>query len=762
MYYPFRQWFLHRLLNFQFPIWNPYWGAGHEAVIWSTVPIDPYTIFELIIGPRYGYFYLIQCMALVLAGYYVFRKMKLEPWTAVTCSLLFFMSPLITYWYFEFINTNTFIAHMLTFLFIIKWLETAKWRYVLLTGWAFFLGMFGTKLEFWFFEFVFFTLLLITAFFIMKPKKSSMIFFAWLSILFAILAQSWQINILVNALNNSGRMLIPHSLGNLFSFELYKNLFLSMGDSELIPLILICFYAFTGLYNKNRYRWYFISISLAIFFLLGFWKFPFLALFLRSPVFFGALLAAILSFRLVSRKQLLSSWILFMLPAYYWCKPLANFDETYLIRIAPILFKGVWGFLVWLGCLDVPRNKISRLAYISILIILLLESQGQVILTHLFGLVWIPGRDNYLIDFLFVLIAAIGTMNNFKFKPLLLRLAPFVIIFSALNNLYYTLPTKPTRGYANPLLRSGLTYDPFKEVPDLKKIIEGRDYLPYRRVLDPDIEHQLPQNQGTFLLKQTNNAAFYGSMKPVRYSQLINFYKDGINPKDHIAGYPSTYSEKTISRLPKLDMKGFTNNKVYYFTVWTIPPLELELLKLLGVDCVITRNDNLLPPLIEKLKLRNVTKSGEFNIAELSDTLPRSFLVSNVTENNFEDFKKNMRPQIELKEPETVKASSVYFVKPATFIKYEPEYVEISVESLSGGYLVLTDVFHPYWSATVDEERVEIVPAFHAFRAVKVPAGMHKVKFFCKVPYFTLTVTLSLTLVTILLFTTFYLWRKDY
>ncbi len=94
MYYPFRQWFLSHLMNFEFPVWNPYWGAGHEAVIWSTVTIDPYTILELIIGPRYGYYHLIQCMALVMAGYYVFRKLKFDPWPAAVSSLLFFMLPI--------------------------------------------------------------------------------------------------------------------------------------------------------------------------------------------------------------------------------------------------------------------------------------------------------------------------------------------------------------------------------------------------------------------------------------------------------------------------------------------------------------------------------------------------------------------------------------------------------------------------------------------------------------------------------------------
>ena len=48
-------------MNLEFPLWNPYWGAGHEVVIWATVPIDFYSIIETFIKPHYEYFVFIQC-----------------------------------------------------------------------------------------------------------------------------------------------------------------------------------------------------------------------------------------------------------------------------------------------------------------------------------------------------------------------------------------------------------------------------------------------------------------------------------------------------------------------------------------------------------------------------------------------------------------------------------------------------------------------------------------------------------------------------
>lgn len=761
MYYPFRQWFLERLKNFEFPLWNPYWGTGHEAVIWSTVPIEPYTILELIFKPPYRYFHLIQCIAIVMTGYYVFRKLKFDSWTSVIGSLFFFMSPIVTYWYFEFINTNTFIAHMLVFLFMVKWFETGEFSYVFLMGWSFFFGMFGTKLEFWFFETIFFILLTAITFFIIRPKKISMVFIAWASILAAILAHAWQINLLLNALNNSGRLGIPHGLHNIFSSEMYKNLYLNIGDSDLVPLLSIGILLFVSLHsNKHTYRWFFLVCGIVVSLLFKFWDFSFLPAFLKSPVLFGGIFATIVVIHTQSKKYILSTWILFMLPAYYWCKPLVNFDELYLLRDAPLLFKWIWGFLVWLGCSQVHRYRISQLSYLSILMVFLLQAQGQIILSYLFGFLWIPARDNYLVDFSFAIIAAFGTITYFQFKPILLRVAPFIIVFASYPNLYYAAPLEPVPGYANPLLNYKLPYDPFTGVPALKEIIKKWDYLPYRRAMDPDIENKFPQNQGTFLLKQTGNATIYGSMVPKRYNNLINFYRYGIIPKDNISGYPSAYSERTISRLPKLNTKEFSNGLIYYMTVWTIPPFEPDLIRLLGISHIVTRDDNLLLPLAQKLKLKNITKSGEFNVSELSDTLPRSFLVANVNQENLQDFKENMRPHIELESDKTSLSRDVYMARPAHFLKYEPEYVSIQTKSDSGGYLVLTDVFHPYWSATVDGNKADIIPAFHAFRGVKVPAGSHKVEFFCKVPYFKLAFFITFIMVSISFVVTLYFWGR--
>jgi hypothetical protein len=61
--------------------------------------------------------------------------------------------------------------------------------------------------------------------------------------------------------------------------------------------------------------------------------------------------------------------------------------------------------------------------------------------------------------------------------------------------------------------------------------------------------------------------------------------------------------------------------------------------------------------------------------------------------------------------------------------RYENTAVEIEVDAPAAGFLVLHDVWHPWWTAAVDGEEVDIYRANVLFRAVLVPAGRHVVKF---------------------------------
>jgi len=65
----------------------------------------------------------------------------------------------------------------------------------------------------------------------------------------------------------------------------------------------------------------------------------------------------------------------------------------------------------------------------------------------------------------------------------------------------------------------------------------------------------------------------------------------------------------------------------------------------------------------------------------------------------------------------------------ARLARYTNNEVVIEADSPSGGTLVLTDVWHPWWFATIDGSETEIFRADAIFRAVQLPPGRHTVRF---------------------------------
>lgn len=61
-------------------------------------------------------------------------------------------------------------------------------------------------------------------------------------------------------------------------------------------------------------------------------------------------------------------------------------------------------------------------------------------------------------------------------------------------------------------------------------------------------------------------------------------------------------------------------------------------------------------------------------------------------------------------------------------VRLEAQHVSLEASLASEGYVVFSDAFYPGWEATLDGEPVEILPANVAVRAVRVPAGRHRIE----------------------------------
>ena len=60
---------------------------------------------------------------------------------------------------------------------------------------------------------------------------------------------------------------------------------------------------------------------------------------------------------------------------------------------------------------------------------------------------------------------------------------------------------------------------------------------------------------------------------------------------------------------------------------------------------------------------------------------------------------------------------------------YSNTEVQVAVDTPRAGFLVLNDVWHPWWFGTVDGKPADIFRANVLFRAIEVPAGRHVVRF---------------------------------
>jgi hypothetical protein len=62
-------------------------------------------------------------------------------------------------------------------------------------------------------------------------------------------------------------------------------------------------------------------------------------------------------------------------------------------------------------------------------------------------------------------------------------------------------------------------------------------------------------------------------------------------------------------------------------------------------------------------------------------------------------------------------------------VRYQNTEIEIEVVANQAGFVVLNDIWHPWWRATVDGADTEILKANVLFRAVQVTAGTHRISF---------------------------------
>jgi uncharacterized membrane protein YfhO len=62
-------------------------------------------------------------------------------------------------------------------------------------------------------------------------------------------------------------------------------------------------------------------------------------------------------------------------------------------------------------------------------------------------------------------------------------------------------------------------------------------------------------------------------------------------------------------------------------------------------------------------------------------------------------------------------------------LRYENTVIDIEVEASEQGFVVLNDIWHPWWFATIDGHPTRILRANVLFRAIAVDPGRHTIRF---------------------------------
>ncbi|RDJ27187.1 hypothetical protein DWF00_09330 [Bosea caraganae] len=169
------------------------------------------------------------------------------------------------------------------------------------------------------------------------------------------------------------------------------------------------------------------------------------------------------------------------------------------------------------------------------------------------------------------------------------------------------------------------------------------------------------------------------------------------------------------------------------------PSYRCRLADLLGLRYIATRVP--IDQVDHKLReddLKLVAFTGDGYIYENPRALPRAQFVAGWQLADFEGMKSagqwpDTDPQqvvlLDTVPPDAVPEGAMTANAEVRLTRYANTEVEITVTTDKPGFVVLNDVWHPWWRAELDGTEAEILKANVLFRAVQVPAGSHKVRF---------------------------------
>jgi len=157
---------------------------------------------------------------------------------------------------------------------------------------------------------------------------------------------------------------------------------------------------------------------------------------------------------------------------------------------------------------------------------------------------------------------------------------------------------------------------------------------------------------------------------------------------------------------------------------------------LMGVRLILSRYPlERMDPTFNPADFISLGQTQDAYIWENPRALPRVMMVGSAQAADFDAMIKNGQwPQIDFTQTVLLSASDIKDQRQrpkgtARLVSYRNTIIDVEVTSSEGGYLILSDQWHPWWRAEIDGKNAPILRANVMFRAVSVDAGTHRIRF---------------------------------
>ncbi len=772
-YFPFRKWYLDRILHGEFPLWNPYWGLGRIAEVWTTLPIDVLTPLELILPLEPQHFLLLQAVMVLGSAFFAIYRLTHRASIALFSSALFFMSPLTNYFFYYYVHGWAFIGFALGVCWSYQYAVTGASRLLLYLYLTTTLFALGSKPELTAHALVGLTFLFVGCVLAQKHDWRSAVsrvvrYFACLTA--ALLTNAWYFYVIWL----SGRYSIRYSSPGDFSWPEFLH---SLMRAFVVPenpgvVVLVVLLVAGGFWRYAR------GMSI--------WLFPVIVAACAAPLSeyvdhvgrfasrwqgLGALLALLtmwidLRWRSDRARVFQTLVALELFTALWGQKAPGYLDEVKIMEGAGVLFRILVPYLALLGA-SRRKDRVLVLGCLASLSgALVMRTVGLPWYNYATGLLWLASRDTFIIEFVLTVMAAIGLVELIdrligRVPALSLStsaamtgriafaLLGIIAVLPSWQNLHVQNPgvttfhTPPFSAWAARMVHAWKTQMTFSDAA-------GGRVLSYSHSFN--------------IVEGISDAREYQSLVSDRYARYSIFHRLGLEVwrARNIGGVTGTVPYWLLDlvrpvsvpeALPPVREYDF----YYNYIIHAMPPLECGVLRLMGIsyiEGVAGRNgpwgrryladnystinnshhsDRNLPLGDDVIARIDACGFSKVRILDqeywhVDGSLPRAVFLPKVPGLDRETLAKAVSASVDGQYIQVNKSVRVRW-QPVALTRYRPESVSLAISSPEPGFVLLLDLYHPMWRALLGGRDATVFPGLYLFRAVELPPGTHVVDF---------------------------------